>query len=253
MKSERTPLIKGQFTPIDASSAFIKASHEHFAFQIPANILVEMQNLDPGEWRCIRKSAIESWERAHKEWEAAADLPIRQFLEARRTFDPLIPDQCDADDFVAELLKAGERGSDRRIKEAVLRLAKSSYFRTLNIPGIMPLVQSAVQMAVEDNDHEFFKRFGRELEKPASPYKPPKEQTPLERLLMAHWITDGDIGLHFCCFSDQALDDFLRLVAPKSAPSLDAVRKTRQRLQLKQTKRKLVKTVEHTGDWIVLG
>jgi hypothetical protein len=243
MKPEKVPLIKVQFTPKD--------SPQHFLIQIPANILFDIQNLDPAEWSDICKSVTESWKRAHEEWEAAKDVPIRQFLEAQRKFNPSIPDQ--SDDFIAEILKAGERSSNREVKDDVLRIIKSKYYRTLNSPDIMPLIQNAVLMAVEDNDHEFFKRFGRELEKVANPYKPPKDRTPLECLLMEHWITPGEIGLHFCCFSDQALSDFLHCVAPESGPTFDAVRKTRQRLDLKQTNRKLVNTAVCRGDSIVLG
>lgn len=244
MKSESVPLIKGQFA---------KDSQKLFAFQIPANILADIQNVDNGEMNAIVESVTNCWERAHKEWEAAKNEPIRQILEADRKFNPSIPESCSSDDFVDELLKAGERQSDRGIKHTVLQLIKSSYFRTLNSPDIMPFITSAVEMAVKDNDHEFFKRLGRELERPAMPYKPPKEQTPLERLLITHWFTPGQMGLHFCCFTDEALADFLHCVAPESGPTLDAVRKTRQRLKLKQTERKLVKTIECKGDCIVLG
>ena len=243
MKPENVPLIKVQFTPKD--------SPKRFLIQIPANILFDIQNLDPGEYSDICQSVTESWERAHEEWEAAADVPIRQFLEAQRKFDASIPDQ--PDDFITEVLKAGERSSNREVKDAVLRLIKSSYYRTLNRPDISPLIQNAVLIAVEDNDHEFFKRFGRELEKVANPYKPPKERTPLECLLMEHWITPGEIGLHFCCFTDQALSDFLHCVAPESGPTFDAVRKTRQRLDLKQTNQKLVNTAGQKGDCVCLG
>ncbi len=243
MKQKSVPIIEGQFIP--------KNSTKHFLFQIPANILSDIQNLGGAGRSDIYKSVTEAWERAHEEWEDAKDVPIRQFLEAQRKFNPSIPDQCH--DFIAELLKAGEHWSNREIKAAVLQLIKSSYYRTLNSPDVMPLIKSAVQMAVDDNDQNFFKRLGRELEKAALPYKPPKAQTPLECLLMAHWITDGDIGLHFCCFSDQALADFLHHIAPEASPTFDAVRKTRQLLRLKQTRRKLIKMVKQSGNSLILG
>jgi len=244
MKLENVPLIKVPFTPKD--------SPKHFLIQIPANILFDIQNLGDDEWCDIAKSVTESWKRAHEELEIAKDVPIRQFLEAQRKFSPSISDQYD--DFITELLKAGECWSDRKIKDAVLRLIKSSYYRTLNSPEVMPLIKSAVQMAVDDNDQDFFKRLGRELEKRALPYKLSKDRTPLECLLMEHWIGDPrEIGLQFCCFTDQALADFLHCVAPASGPTLDAVRKTRQRLDLKQTKRKLVNTAGQKGDCICLG
>ena len=180
VKKKSVPVIKGEFTP--------KGSTKHFPFQISANILVEMQNLDTDEWCNIGESVRESFKRAREEWEIAKDVPIRQFLEAQRKFNPSIPDQCH--DFIAELLKASEHWSNREIKAAVLQLIKSSYYRTLNSPDVMPLIKSAVQMAVDDNDQDFFKRLGRELEQPTLPFKQPKAQTPLERLLMEHWISD---------------------------------------------------------------
>ena len=243
MKPKNEPVIKGQFTPID--------SKKTFSFQIPANIHREIQNLDPDEMDDIYKSVIKTWDRAHEEWQAAGDVPFRQFLEAQRKFNLSIPVQYD--DFVAEVLKVGKSWNDRKIKDTVLRLIKSSYYRTLNSPDVMQLIKNAVQIAVDDNDHDFFKRFGRELEKPALPYNPPKEQTPLEHLLMTHWVMHGKIVLHLCCFTDEALNDFLHFVAPEACPTFDAVRKTRQRLHLKQTKRKLVKTVVSRGESIVLG
>jgi len=243
MKPDEVPIIKGQFTA--------KGSTNHFLVQIPANILSDIQNLEVDEFSEIAKSVIESWERAHEEWEVAKCVPIRRFLEAQRKFNPLIPDQYD--DFIAEILKAGERSNNREVKDAVLRLIKSSYYRTLNSSDVMPLIKNAVEMAVADNDQDFFKRLGRELEKRALPYRPPKEQTPLELLLTAHWITDGDIGLHFCCFSDQALADFLHHVAPEASPTFDAVRQTRKRLKLKQTRRRLIKVVKQVGKSLILG
>jgi hypothetical protein len=243
MKPENAPLIKVQFTPED--------SKKHFLVQIPTSIVANFKKLDGKEKHSINESLRESWKRQDDEWQAAMEVSSSLILETCRKFTPLGPG--DYDEFIDAVTKAAEQQTDRSIKQDVLQIIKLTSFRRLNLPCLMPIYKSAVLMAIEDNDHGFFKHLGRALGKNPIRFKMPKERPPLERLLLGDWINNIENGPHLCCFTDQALSDFLHCVAPESGPTFDAVRKTRYRLGLKQTRRKLIKVVKPEGKSLILG
>ena len=240
----KTQRIEFQFKP--------KGSSKSFPVQIPANIVSVFQNPDEDEDREIVRSVVILLDGLFKKHQAAKDQPINDVVEAKQKFTPASSIIDQYEDIFSVVPKAREYRNDRRVKDEVLRSIK--HFPTLNLPEIQPLITRAVLLAIEDNDHKFFCRFGRLLENPSSlPYTPPKSWTPLQRLVADHWVTSDDNELPFCYFSDQALADFLHLVAPKSNPTFDSVRKTRQRFKLRQGKKRLIKTALLQSGSIVLG
>jgi len=221
-----------------------------FDVEIPRGIILAFCEVGVGEKADVVESLGACWKRLNEEWRAAKLKPVVIGVRATAEFNPPVPEP--GPDFISEMLRQEQCSNDPKVKEEVLQLVRFCQYRQLNAPWIMPLMSRAALQAIRDNDHEFFKRLGRQLEKTAITFTPPKEGTPLEKLLLEHWITQDEAGPQFCCFTDQALADFLHLVAPSANPTFDSVRKTRQRLQLRQTHKKLVKVSRCVGRKVVL-
>jgi hypothetical protein len=90
-------------------------------------------------------------------------------------------------------------------------------------------VKKRLQKAIEQNDLEFFIRFGHELKR-----KP--RVTVIDKVsstLAFFWTTYAGKGIPpLSCFTDEALTEMLKILTKNESLSLDQVRKARQRLKL---------------------
>jgi hypothetical protein len=141
------------------------------------------------------------------------------------------------------------RGNPKSKSQALWLIVNG--FRVLNSNGVSRVLLNGVVQAINDNDIGFFKRLGRCLT--AAPKLPNTDFTvnPLKRLMFWHWVADCS-ELQFCVFTDQALADFLNMIAPSAGATFDGVRSTRKRLKLLRTKPLLIKEVTLKGDDILL-
>jgi len=105
-------------------------------------------------------------------------------------------------------------------------------------------VKSRIQKALEQNDLEFFIRFGSELKR-----KPRKNDfDKLSYLLALGW--NETVVKNFpplCGFTDEALLEILKIYTGNKSLTFDQIRKARQRLGLK-TKDVEIKGIEIVGD-----
>jgi hypothetical protein len=137
-------------------------------------------------------------------------------------------------------------------KEQALWLMQFEEFRTLvNSKTVSRVLTKAVTQAVGDKDIGFFKRLGRRLSQRPKPLIKNFNLNPLKRLMLSHWVA-GHSELQFCYFTDQALADFLTMVAPNAGATFASVRQTRKRLHLQRTNLPLVKKVAQKNGAILL-
>jgi hypothetical protein len=98
-----------------------------------------------------------------------------------------------------------------------------------------PWIRSRVETACRFNDQKFFKKLGRALTAPPTKTVGVKVDR-LSLLLVRRWMpvtTAAARAPGFCWFTDEALTDLCRIILGNNSLTLDAVRKTRQRLGLK--------------------
>jgi len=217
--------------------------------QFPIRTLTAFRKLDPE----IKRKLVESVYRCHKdqnfESDKAESAPLIEYVEARKPFLP--PQDFASRNLFDSWLKMEEASHDHESKAKALRLLRYDHFRQLS-GEIAPVLRLAVRHAIEDDDSAFFKKLGRLLEKRAIVFDRPKEPTPVENLLLEHWICQKEKAVHLCCFTDQAIDDFLRAV--EVGQTFDSVRKTRYRLRLQRLSSTFpfIKRVKRAGDTIIL-
>ena len=191
-------------------------AEDKFPIRIPKSIVSAFQKLDEDEdceilrsglkVMAIHKKDIEDY---IKKLKSAEESFISEVVEAKNKFCPPPPDYYQN---FFEPEKAREPSDYKGVKEAALKAIK--LFRDLNSPTLQPLYKQAILTAIGDNDLEFFKRFGRSLEHPQKHPLPakPKEWTPLQELLINHWVALDSNSLPFCCFTDDALKDFIHCI-----------------------------------------
>ena len=142
---------------------------------------------------------------------------------------------------------------NRNARKQVLWLLQFEELRTLNSKGVSPVLLNAVTQAVHENDAHFFIQLGRRLSERPKPLEKETNLNPLKTLMLGHWVRRNVSMLQFCYFTDQALADFLKEVAPNAGATFDGVRSTRKRLRLLRTKPLLVKKVSFKNNSILLG
>lgn len=147
-------------------------------------------------------------------------------------------------------------------RSALFDLLQFNSFRNLNTNPVAGLLRAAVIQAIHQNDHGFFIELGNHLGKPSRTI--PATFKPLEMEILLGWIAQGrsrwsagsswklppGFRFGFCCFTDDALNDFLQYVtcsAPSwENPSFEGVRNIRQKfkkLHLTRPRRIAVKRV----------
>jgi hypothetical protein len=120
-------------------------------------------------------------------------------------------------------------------------------FSRLDDPEVKKWLLARVERACRENDLKFFIRLGRAVSR-----RRPTQFSKLDRLLVAAWIGSGERpGL--CCFTDEALTELCRVVLGNRALSLNAVRKTRWRLGLKQAGMPWIRRVKEVRGKLVVG
>ncbi len=139
-----------------------------------------------------------------------------------------------------------------KAKQDALWLMQFEEFRTdMNSKTVSRVIIKAATQAVEDNDIGFFKQLGRRLSQRPKPLTKNFNLNPLKHLMLSHWVAD-DSKLQFCYFTDQALADFLKEVAPGAGATFESVRQTRKRLRIQRTNPLLVKNVAQKNGAILL-
>jgi hypothetical protein len=137
-------------------------------------------------------------------------------------------------------------------KQDALWLMQFEEFRTdMSAKTVSRVLAKAVTQAVGDNDIDFFKQLGRRLSERPKPLIKNFNLNPLKHLMLSHWVAD-DSKLQFCYFTDQALRDFLNIVASGAGATFDSVRQTRKRLRLQRTNPLFVKKVAQKNGAILL-
>jgi len=109
----------------------------------------------------------------------------------------------------------------------------------------LPYFLDKISKAAKSNNHEFFIRLGRELKR--KPLQWP-EGTPMDLAMVMLWANKGsEEYMNLSWFTDDALTQMLRIMTGNERLTLDAVRKTRQRLGLVQWTPPVVRRVERVG------
>jgi hypothetical protein len=210
-----------------------------FRVTVPQSVLTKWAATPVDETCKIIESVTALYTSAKAEWTQAKDKPT---LEGIRALFECFPAKGDS------LAKTIEKLENRELKKRVLWLLKFERYRALNRPPIAKLFLQAVMMAAADGDERFFKRLGERLKGKAIPFEAPAESTGLKKLLIEHWIVRQ--GICFCWFSDLALQNFLEQTDETYTP--DAIRKTRERLRLRNLRRPIVRSLEIAGNRIRL-
>lgn len=219
---------------------------KNFSVRFPNQTLAAFRNLNPDIKADIVESLLPFYKVQRRELDEAKYAPLVTLVEAHEQFSP-------PSEFSREKWGKYEAAThSRQVKRKVLRLLRFASFRCL-AGEVAPMLRLAVSQAIEDNDVRFFKQLGRVLEKQPVMLDPLIEPTPAEQLLIEHWICQNEEAVHLCCFTDQAIDDFLKAVGV--GQSLASVRKTRQRLGLKRLPKgfPFTKRVDREKDKIILG
>jgi len=223
-----------------------------FTVKIPKRIKEVASNISPDE---MTKISI-SWEASLQALEGRkksreSKLPERLLRITLENFPEELPkEQTGFTDLSLALAKFFPHPY---AKEDSLWWFQFRQSRVLNSKRTSRLLLNAVQQAIFDNDLAFFKRLGRRLSESPKPVMIPLRGDKLRGLMLYHWMDIEDTGVAFCYFTDQAVAEFLKIVARESSPTLDAVRTARKReLKLLQTKTKLVHKVTNQGQTIVL-
>ena len=142
-----------------------------------------------------------------------------------------------------------------KLDEKQWAIVRARRTKVLNRPPLPKIIERAV----EQNDVRFLIRLGKALQsKPKSDEVEWSHCPPLMCFLVMNWVDPANFrqGLPVLCqFTDEALADYCAVAFGQTVgdPSIDAIRKIRQRLGLKQVVKPRVRSVKLKGNELLFG
>jgi len=238
------------------------AEGDKFLAQFPAKVLEQADKAEDG-LDGIKVLIQFWWDQLPKPVQDMARESGRplEFVENLRNYCVARQSKTTAEDVLPQRALSRMHEARKRLDEATAKLdvkrmlqamddavfagLKFSNWAPLSDPNLKQFIVFRVQEACEKNDASFLIKLGRTLGA-----RQEFEYDRLSKFLVDRWAGVGDEpGL--CFFTDEALVELCRLCL-KRAVTLDAVRKTRQRLGLKKAGQPCITTVELVEGKIVV-